>query len=180
MKRKIHLSNGVYENRGKYWSKTVEWKNKLRYEFGTSGGLVTAGAFGTFSLGYGKFNNIKENGDGAELEIKSNNMYMVRPGVGVDLALNHYTKGGKVSLVGTATAEYEAGKVYDGVNQARIKKSKAGYYDLEKPKKIKDIYKVGAQIQYETNAGHKIGIGVTREAGSVNATRYGVNAVYKF
>ena len=180
MKRKIHLSNGVYENRGKYWSETVEWKNKLRYEFGTSGGLVTAGAFGTFSLGYGKFNNIKENGDGAELEIKSNNMYMVRPGVGVDLALNHYTKGGKVSLVGTATAEYEAGKVYDGVNQARIKKSKAGYYDLEKPKKIKDIYKVGAQIQYETNAGHKIGIGVTREAGSVNATRYGVNAVYKF
>jgi len=180
MKRKIHLSNGIYENKGKYWSETVEWKNKLRYEFGTSGGLVTAGAFGTFSLGYGKFNNIKENGDGAELEIKSNNMYMVRPGVGVDLALNHYTKGGKVSLVGTATAEYEAGKVYDGVNQARIKKSKAGYYDLEKPKKIKDIYKVGAQIQYETNAGHKIGIGVTREAGSVNATRYGVNAVYKF
>ncbi|CAN2326918.1 Autotransporter domain-containing protein [Fusobacterium sp. oral taxon C10] len=180
MKRKIHLSNGVYENRGKYWSETVEWKNKLRYEFGTSGGLVTAGAFGTFNLGYGKFNNIKENGDGAELEIKSNNMYMLRPGVGVDLSLNHYTKGGKVSLVGRATAEYEAGKVYDGVNQARIKKSKAGYYDLEKPKKIKDIYKVGAQIQYETNAGHKIGVGVTREAGSVNAIRYGVNAVYKF
>ena len=180
MKRKIHLSNGVYENRGKYWSETVEWKNKLRYEFGTSGGLVTAGAFGTFNLGYGKFNNIKENGDGAELEIKSNNMYMLRPGVGVDLSLNHYTKGGKVSLVGRATAEYEAGKVYDGVNQARIKKSKAGYYDLEKPKKIKDIYKVGAQIQYETNAGHKIGVGVTREAGSVNAIRYGINAVYKF
>ena len=180
MKRKIHLSNGVYENKGKYWSETVEWKNKLRYEFGTSGGLVTAGAFGTFNLGYGKFNNIKENGDGAELEIKSNNMYMVRPGVGVDLGLNYYTKGGKVSLVGRATAEYEAGKVYDGVNQARIKKSKAGYYDLEKPKEIKDIYKVGAQIQYETNAGHKIGVGVTREAGSVNSTRYGINAVYKF
>jgi len=180
MKRKIHLSNGVYENKGKYWSETVEWKNKLRYEFGTSGGLVTAGAFGTFSLGYGKFNNIKENGDGAELEIKSNNMYMVRPGVGVDLGLNYYTKGGKVSLVGIATAEYETGKVYDGVNQARIKKSKAGYYDLEKPKEIKDIYKVGAQVQYETNAGHKIGVGVVREAGSVNATKYGINAVYKF
>ncbi|ASS40385.1 autotransporter-associated N-terminal domain-containing protein [Fusobacterium sp. oral taxon 203] len=180
MKRKIHLSNGVYENKGKYWSETVEWKNKLRYEFGTSGGLVTAGAFGTFSLGYGKFNNIKENGDGAELEIKSNNMYMVRPGVGVDLGLNYYTKGGKVSLVGIATAEYETGKVYDGVNQARIKKSKAGYYDLEKPKEIKDIYKVGAQVQYETNAGHKIGVGVVIEAGSVNATKYGINAVYKF
>ena len=178
--RKIYLNNGIYENKGKYWSKTLEWKNKLRYEMGTSGGLVTAGVFGTFNLGYGKFNNIKEDGDGIELQVKSNNMYIVRPGVGVDLALNHYTKGGKVSLVGVATAEYELGKVYDGVNHARIKKSKAGYYDLEKPKEIKDIFKVGAKIQYETNAGHQIGVGVTREEGSIKATKFGVNAVYKF
>lgn len=180
MKRKIHLSNGTYENKGKYWSETMEWKNKLRYEIGTPGGLVTAGAFGTFNLGYGKFNNIKENGDGAELQIKSNNMYMVRPGVGVDVGLNYYIPSGKVSLVGKATAEYEIGKVYNGVNQAKIKKSSAGYYDLEKPKEIKEIYKVGAQVQYETNAGHKVGVGVTRETGSVNTTKYGVNAVYKF
>ena len=180
MKRKIHLSNGVYENKGKYWSETVEWKNKLRYEFGTSGGLVTAGAFGTFNLGYGKFDKIKENGDGAELEVKSKDMYMVRPGVGTDLSLNYYTNSGKVSVIGTATAEYEAGKVYDGVNQVRIKNSTAGYYGLEKPKAVKEVFKVGAQVQYETNAGHKIGVGVTREEGSVRATKYGVNAAYKF
>ena len=180
MKRKIHLSNGTFENRGKYWSETVEWKNKLRYEIGSHNGLVTAGVFGTFNLGYGKFHNIKENGDGVELEIRDKDMYMVRPGVGVDVAINHYTKGGKVSLVGTATAEYEAGKVYNGVNQAKIKNSNAGYYDLEKPKEIREIFKVGAQVQYETNAGHKIGVGVTREAGSVNATKVGINAVYKF
>ena len=141
---------------------------------------MTAGVFGTFNLGYGKFHNIKENGDGVELEIRDKDMYMVRPGVGVDVAINHYTKGGKVSLVGTATAEYEAGKVYNGVNQAKIKNSNAGYYDLEKPKEIREIFKVGAQVQYETNAGHKIGVGVTREAGSVNATKVGINAVYKF
>ena len=180
MKRKIHLSNGTYQNNGKYWSETLEWKNKLRYETSSASGLVTAGAFGTFNLGYGRFNGIKENGDGMELQIKSNNMYMVRPGVGVDLALNYYTKGGKISLIGIATAEYELGKVYDGVNQARVKNSNAGYYDLEKPKEIKDIYKVGAQIQYKTNAGHQIGVGVTREEGSVKATKFGVNAVYKF
>ena len=180
MKRKIHLSNGTFENRGKYWSETVEWKNKLRYEIGSHNGLVTAGVFGTFNLGYGKFHNIKENGDGVELEIRDKDMYMVRPGVGIDVAINHYTKGGKVSLVGTATAEYEAGKVYNGVNQAKIKNSNAGYYDLEKPKEIREIFKVGAQVQYETNAGHKIGVGVTREAGSVNATKVGINAVYKF
>ena len=107
-------------------------------------------------------------------------MYMIRPGVGTDLALNHYTKAGKISIIGSATVEYEAGKVYDGVNQARIKNSSAGYYDLEKPKEVKDIYKFGAQIQYQTNAGHQIGIGVTREEGSIKATRYGVNATYKF
>lgn len=179
MKRKIHLSNGTYENKGQYWSETVEWKNKLHYEIITGGG-ITAGVFGTFNLGYGKFNSIKENGDGIELEIKSKDMYMIRPGVGADVALNYYTKGGKVSIVGTATAEYEVGKVYDGVNQAKIKKSSSGYYNLEKPKEVKDIYKVGAQVQYETNAGHKIGVGVTREEGSVRATKYGVNAVYKF
>ena len=180
MKRKIHLSNGTYENKGKYWSETVEWKNKLRYEIGSSHGLVTVGIFGTFNLGYGKFHNIKENGDGAELEIKSKDMFMLRPGIGADIAFNHYTKGGKISLMGVATAEYEAGKIYNGVNQAKIKNSNAGYYDLEKPKQIKEVYKVGAQIQYETNAGHKIGVGITREAGSVNATKVGINAVYKF
>lgn len=180
MKRKIHLSNGTYENKGKYWSETAEWKNKLRYETTTANGLITVGVYGTFNLGYGKFNSVKENGDGAELEIKSNNMYMIRPGVGTDLALNHYTKAGKISIIGSATAEYEAGKVYDGVNQARIKNSSAGYYELEKPKEVKDIYKFGAQIQYQTNAGHQIGIGVTREEGSIKATRYGVNATYKF
>ena len=105
---------------------------------------------------------------------------MVRPGVGVDVGLNYYIPSGKVSLVGKATAEYEVGKVYNRVNQAKIKQSSAGYYDLEKPKEIKEIYKVGAQVQYETNAGHKVGVGVTRETGSVNATKYGVNAVYKF
>lgn len=180
MKRKIHLSNGTYENKGKYWSETVEWKNKLRYEIGSSHGLITVGIFGTFNLGYGKFHNIKENGDGAELEIKSKDMFMLRPGIGADIAFNHYTKGGKISLMGVATAEYEAGKIYNGVNQAKIKNSNAGYYDLEKPKQIKEVYKVGAQIQYETNAGHKIGVGITREAGSVNATKVGINAVYKF
>jgi len=51
---------------------------------------------------------------------------------------------------------------------------------LEKPKAVKEVFKVGAQVQYETNAGHKIGVGVTREEGSVRATKYGVNAAYKF
>lgn len=179
-KRKIHLSNGVFENKGKYWSEMIEWKNMLRYEIPTVGGRMTAGVFGTFDLGCGKFKNISENGDGVELKIKSERIHSVKPGIGADITLRHYTKNGKISLVGTATAEYELGKIYDGANQAKIKNSSAAYYDLEKAKELKDIYKVGAQLQYETNSGHKLGIGVVREEGSIRATRYGVNLMYKF
>lgn len=179
-RRKINLSNGTFENRAKYWSEMLEWKNTLRYEFPTLSGKIKAGVFGTFDLAYGKFNDINESGDGIELRAKSENIHSIKPGIGADLTLAHYTKNGKLSLVGTATAEYELGEIYDGANQAKIKNSSAAYYDLEKAKEIKNIYKIGAQLQYVTNSGHKFGISVVREEGSIKATKYGINLMYKF
>ena len=90
--RKIHLSNGTYKNTGKYWSGTVEWKNKIRYDIPVNSERIEIGVFGTFNLGYGKYQNFKENGDGIELELKSRDMYIVRPGVGTDIALKQYNK----------------------------------------------------------------------------------------
>ncbi|WP_339007971.1 autotransporter-associated N-terminal domain-containing protein [Fusobacterium varium] len=178
--RKIHLSSGTYENTGKFWSGTVEWKNKLRYDIPLDSEKINIGLFGTFNLGYGKFEDFKESGDGIELDIESKDMYIVRPGVGADIAFNKYAQSGKYSLIGKATAEYELGKVYDGANKAKIKNTDAGYYDLEKPKKVKDIIKIGAELKYETREGHSIGFEVTRQEGSVDATRYGVNLMYRF
>ena len=178
--RKIHLSDGTYENTGKFWSGTVEWKNKLRYDIPLDSEKINVGVFGTFNLGYGKFEDFKESGDGIELDIQSRDMYIVRPGVGADIAFNKYAQSGKYSLIGKATAEYELGKVYDGANKAKIKNTDAGYYDLEKPKKVKDIIKIGAELKYETREGHSIGFEVTRQEGSVDATRYGVNLMYRF
>ena len=51
---------------------------------------------------------------------------------------------------------------------------------MEKPKKVKDIIKIGAELKYETREGHSIGFEVTRQEGSVDATRYGVNLMYRF
>ncbi|SQJ03172.1 Uncharacterised protein [Fusobacterium ulcerans] len=178
--RKIHLSSGTYENTGKFWSGTVEWKNKLRYDIPLDSEKINLGVFGTFNLGYGKFEDFKESGDGIELDIESRDMYIVRPGVGADIAFNKYAQSGKYSLIGKATAEYELGKVYDGANKAKIKNTDAGYYDLEKPKKVKDIIKIGAELKYETREGHSIGFEVTRQEGSIDATRYGVNLMYRF
>ncbi|MCB8566755.1 hypothetical protein [Fusobacterium ulcerans] len=178
--RKIHLSSGTYENTGKFWSGTVEWKNKLRYDIPLDSERINLGVFGTFNLGYGKFEDFKESGDGIELDVQSRDMYIVRPGVGADIAFNKYAQSGKYSLIGKATAEYELGKVYDGANKAKIKNTDAGYYDLEKPKKVKDIIKIGAELKYETREGHSIGFEVTRQEGSIDATRYGVNLMYRF
>lgn len=178
--RKIHLSSGTYENTGKFWSGTVEWKNKLRYDIPLDSERINLGVFGTFSLGYGKFEDFKESGDGIELDVQSRDMYIVRPGVGADIAFNKYAQSGKYSLIGKATAEYELGKVYDGSNKAKIKDTDAGYYKLEKPKEVKDIIKIGAELKYETRSGHSIGFEVTRQEGSVDATRYGVNLMYRF
>lgn len=178
--RKIHLSSGTYENTGKFWSGTVEWKNKLRYDIPLDSERINLGVFGTFNLGYGKFEDFKESGDGIELDVQSRDMYIVRPGVGADIAFNKYAQSGKYSLIGKATAEYELGKVYDGSNKAKIKDTDAGYYKLEKPKEVKDIIKIGAELKYETRSGHSIGFEVTRQEGSVDATRYGVNLMYRF
>ncbi|BBA51050.1 putative autotransporter [Fusobacterium varium] len=178
--RKIHLSSGTYENTGKFWSGTVEWKNKIRYDIPLDSEKIRLGVFGTFNLGYGKFEDFKESGDGIELDVQSRDMYIVRPGVGADISFNKYAQSGKYSLIGKATAEYELGKVYDGANKAKIKNTDAGYYKLEKPKEVKDIIKIGAELKYETREGHSIGFEVTRQEGSVDATRYGVNLMYRF
>lgn len=137
MDRKLNISGSQYSNEGKYWSGTAMIKNKIRYEILQNNEKINIGLFGTFNLGYGKFEKFKEKGDGIELALQSNDMYILRPGVGTDITLNKYTDNGKISLKGKLTAEYELGEVYDGANKAKIKNSSAQYYSLEKQRNNK-------------------------------------------
>jgi len=179
--RKIHLSNGIWSNEGKYWSYEAVWKNKLRYAFPVSTrGNVKAGVYGTLDLGYGRFEGFKETGDGIRLDIKGQDMLMIRPGVGADVTFTKYTKRGKFSLIGNVAAQYELGDYYDGPNKAKIRDTSAGYYDLEQPKDLAGIFKAGVQLKYETKSGHGVGFEVVREEGSRKNTRYGVNFTYRF
>jgi hypothetical protein len=181
MDRKIHLSNGTWSDEGKYWSWTAMLKNKLRYEIppGRSG-RVKGGVFASLNLGYGKFEDISETGDGIRLEIKGEDQLILRPGVGADVTFAKHGKRGRLSLTGKISAEYEFGKVYDGPNQAKIKGTTADWYDLEEPKKLRGIFKAGAELKYETRSGHSVGFEVVREEGSRRNTRYGVNFTYRF
>ena len=178
--RKISLGNESYENTGKFWSGTVEWKNKLRYEVPLINNNINIGVFGTFNLGYGKFQDFQEKGDGIELEVETKDMYIIRPGIGADISYKKNTKIGKFSISGKISADYELGEVYDGANRAKIKGTTAGFYELEEPKKLKEIFKMGIEAKYETEAGHSIGLEVMREEGSTEKTKYGLNLMYKF
>ncbi|MDR3259679.1 MAG: hypothetical protein LBT51_08760 [Fusobacteriaceae bacterium] len=178
--RKIKLSNGVYTNNAKYWSGIAEWKNTIRYDIPIDSARVKVGIFGTFNLGYGKFENIKETGDGIYLDIKSKDMFIMRPGIGADVTYTKYLNRSKISLTGTITAEYELGKFYDGVNQAKIKGTKAGYYDLEEPKEMKELINVGVQLRYETKAGHSIVVDIAKQKGNVDSIKYGLNFIYRY
>lgn len=180
MDRKLNISGSQYSNEGKYWSGTAMIKNKIRYEILQNNEKINIGLFGTFNLGYGKFEKFKEKGDGVELALQSNDMYIVRPGVGTDITLNKYTDNGKISLKGKLTAEYELGEVYDGANKAKIKNSSAQYYSLEKPKKMKEIINVGAEVKYETREGHAVSFEIAREEGRRDSMKYGINLIYKF
>lgn len=176
--RKIHLSNGIYKNKSLFPSTSLELTNKLRYEFGGNEKL-NGGIYGSLDFDYTKVGIVRENGDGMELEVKSKNIFSVRPSVGMNLAYNYNTdNGGKITLAGNTSLEFN-NKEYK--NKARIKNSNADYYNLEKMDRNNVVGKIGAEVGYETKGGFKVGLGVSQESRKdFKATRYSVNASYKF
>ena len=177
--RKIHLSNGIYKNKSLFPSTSLELTNKLRYEFGNE--KLNGSVYGSLDFGYTKVGTVRENGDGMELEVKSKNIFSVRPSVGMNLAYNYNTdNGGKITLAGNTSLEFN-NKEYK--NKARIKNSNADYYNLEKMDRNNVVGKIGAEVSYETKGGFKVGLGVSQESESrkdFKSTRYSVNASYKF
>ena len=179
--RKIDISGSRYSNNSDYWSGMAMLRNKIRYEGVTEGGKIRAGIQGTFDMGYGKYFNIKESGDGMFLYLPATDMYTARPGVGADITFTaRMKKGSKISLMGMTSLEYELGKIYDGANRVKFKDTSAGYYSLEKPKSEEVVAKVGAQLKYETSIGNSVGFEVTRQESRRDSTRYGLNFMMRF
>lgn len=178
--RKIHLSNGTYTNNGKYWSGKGIWTNQIRHEFISESNRIKAGIFGSMKLGYGMSQDFKETGDGLRLSVKSQDMYFVRPGIGGDIAFTKYTNRGKLVFTAKASYEYEFGKEYDGANQAKIRDTSSGYYNLEKPKEMNGIIKIGGELKYVHKSGNSIGVEIIRKEGNVDSTRVGLNFLYRF
>lgn len=177
MDRKMDISGRRYWNNSKYWSGMATIQNKIRYERVDENGRIRAGIQGTFDLGYGRYFDIKEKGDGLHLKIPTTNMYMVRPGIGADITFTARSnkRGGRFSIKGKAAVEYELGRIYDDGNKAKFKNTSSGYYHLEEPKRERAIGKFGVELKYEHKAGNAVSFEVSRQEGRRDYTRYGIN-----
>ncbi|MBP9477492.1 MAG: autotransporter-associated N-terminal domain-containing protein [Sebaldella sp.] len=179
--REIVLSNGTYKNDADYFSGTVELKNQLRYDFPIKSNNMNFGVYGSFNLGYGKYQGFTESGDGIYLDVKSEDYYSVRPGVGVDGEISYVTgKGNKLSLELGASYEYEFIDPYGDGNQVKIKDTTADYYRLEAPKDVKNILKGNIGVGYEINEALKIGAKIEQTISSTDETKYQLGLTWKF
>lgn len=181
MERKIYLDNGTYKNNGDYISGTLEWKNKLNYELPIISKNFKMNIFGSLNTGYGKYQGFKEDGDGMHLDIKSEDYFSLRPGAGVEGEWSHPTsKGSKFMLTVGTIYEYETQDIYEDGNEVKIANTDAGYYRLEVPNKVDNIFKVNVGLGYETSGGFKTGVRLEREEGSVKGTKYQLDFSWKF
>lgn len=180
MERKIYLSNRTYKNNGDYFSGTAEWKNRLNYELPIISKNFKMDIFGSLNTGYGKFQGFKEDGDGMYLDVKSEDYFSLRPGAGDKGEWSYTTvKGSKFMLTAGAAYEYETQDIYGDGNEVKIANTDAGYYRLEEPEKLDNIFKANVGVGYETARGFKTGVRVERE-GSVKGTKYQLDFSWKF
>ena len=181
MERKIYLNNGTYKNNGDYFSGTAEWKNRLNYELPIVSKSFKMDVYGSLNTGYGKYQGFTEDGDGMYLDVKSEDYFSLRPGAGLEGEWSYTTlKGSKFMLTAGAAYEYETQDIYGDGNEVKIADTDAGYYRLETPEKIDNIFKANVGIGYETAGGFKTGVRVEREEGSVSGTKYQLDFSWKF
>ena len=83
-------------------------------------------------------------------------------------------------LTAGAAYEYETQDIYGDGNEVKIANTDAGYYRLEEPEKIDNIFKANVGVGYETSGGFKTGVRVEREEGSIKGTKYQLDFSWKF
>ncbi|MDR2880138.1 MAG: hypothetical protein LBV03_09510 [Fusobacteriales bacterium] len=69
---------------------------------------------------------------------------------------------------------------YKDGNEAKIAHTSAGYYRLEEPEEVKDIFKIALGATYEIYSGFRIGTTIEQKMATTNETKYQVNLSWKF
>ena len=133
MKRKYWIVDDVFEAKSSYNSYGAALKNELGYDIRMSE-RTHLRPYGALKMEYGRFSDIREDSGQMRLEVKGNDYFSVKPEVGMEFKyVQPLAVRTNLSVGLTAAYENELGKLQDG-NQAKVRYTTAGWYNLEKEK----------------------------------------------
>ena len=133
MKRKFWVVDDTFEAKSTYHTYGVALKNELGYDIRMSE-RTHLRPYGALKMEYGRFNDVKEDSGQMRLEVKGNDYFSVKPEAGLEFKYVQPLAVRTNLTVGlTAAYENELGKLQNG-NQARVRYTTAGWYNLEKEK----------------------------------------------
>ena len=123
----------IFEAKSDYHSYGAAVKNELGYDIRMSP-KTHLRPFGTIKMEYGRFGSIEEESGQMKLAVKGNDYISVKPEVGVEFRyVQPLAVRTNLSIGLSASYENEIGKLQKG-NQARVRKTTANWYNLEKEK----------------------------------------------
>jgi len=133
MKRKFWVVDDTFEAKSTYHTYGAALKNELGYDIRMSE-RTHLRPYGALKMEYGRFNDVKEDSGQMRLEVKGNDYFSVKPEAGLEFKYVQPLAVKTNLTVGlTAAYENELGKLQNG-NQARVRYTTAGWYNLEKEK----------------------------------------------
>ena len=133
MKRNFLVVDEIFNAEANYSSYGAALKNEIGYNVRLSERMHLK-PYGALKMEYGKFSDIKEDRGEMRLEIEGNDYFSVKPEVGMEFKyVQPLAVRTNLSVGLTAAYENELGKLQDG-NQAKVRYTTAGWYNLEKEK----------------------------------------------
>ena len=133
MKRKFWVVDDTFEAKSTYHTYGAALKNELGYDIRMSE-RTHLRPYGALKMEYGRFDDVKEDSGQMRLEVKGNDYFSVKPEAGLEFKYVQPLAVRTNLTVGlTAAYENELGKLQNG-NQARVRYTTVGWYNLEKEK----------------------------------------------
>ena len=178
--RYSQVGKDTYQNKASFYSTELSWKNIISYDYDINTNW-TVKPYTGIDISYGHIFNIKEKNEGLPLEVKGKDYFVITPNVGVEtkyvlpLGATH-----QVFAKADTEFSYDVTKLYHGVNQAKMKNTSTGYYDLSKPERRRARVAVGAELGLEKENAYGITFRAEYQGYKKSQLNYGVRLNYKF
>ena len=178
-KRYSQIGADTYLNKSRFYSTDLSWKNTLSYNYDINTNW-TVKPYTGIDMSYGHIFNIREKGEGLQLEVKGRDYFVITPNVGVEtkyvlpLGAIH-----QVFVKADTEFSYDVAKLYHSPNQAKIKEGESGFYNLSEPERRRARVAVGAELGFEKENTYGITFRTEYQGYKKSQLNYGVRLNYK-